>query len=413
MRNAEALIAARYMLSGRREGFISVISVFSFLGIMLGVATLIIVLSVMNGFRSELLQRILGLNGHIIVRALEGEITDFDALAARIAGIEGVTMVTPLAEAQVLATRKGNATGVLARGIRPDDLGRREIIADHIVDGALGAFGEGNGVVIGARLARRLGAGVGDEITLISPKGTVTAFGTVPRMMAFPVVALFEIGMFEYDNSYVFMPLEVAQRYLGLDDGVPELEVFTSNPETVKETDQRLLRALPPGLGIIDWRQRNASFFNALRVERNVMFLILTLIILVAAFNIISGLIMLVKDKSADIAILRTVGAPRAMIMRIFFIAGAGLGASGTLAGAALGLVFVSRIEAIRQFLEGLTGTALFSPEIYFLSKLPAETDPREVVTVVLMALGLSVLATLYPSWRAAKLDPIEGLRQS
>ncbi|MGE0254017.1 MAG: lipoprotein-releasing ABC transporter permease subunit [Alphaproteobacteria bacterium] len=408
----EWMVAGRYMRARRKEGFISVIAGFSLLGIALGVATLIIVMSVMNGFRAELLGRILGVNGHIsVVSQTPDGLAGWDALAARLRALPDVTSVVPVAEGQVMATSEGYAAGAMARGMRLEDLKARAAVSDHIVSGSLDGFAEGEGVLVGARLARRLGIAPGGKITLISPHGTKTAFGTVPRQKAYPVSGLFEVGMFEFDNSVVLMPLAAAQIYFRLDDRVSQLEVMVTNPDAVARPRAAVAATLSPGQGVFDWQQANRSFFNALHVERNVMFLILTLIILVAAFNIISGLIMLVKDKGADIAILRTMGTSRASIMRIFFIAGASIGVVGTTAGTLLGLVFCANIESIRQGLQALTGTDLFSPEIYFLSQLPAKVDPGEVITVVGMAFALSILATIYPSWRAARTDPVEALR--
>ncbi len=406
----EWMMAMRYLRARRQEGFISVIAWFSLLGIALGVATLIIVMSVMNGFRQELLTRILGINGHLSLYGVSAQLTDFDAVADKTRAVPGVIGVTPLIEGQVMATARGVAQGAMVRGLRTADLTRRTIVADNIKDGSLDKF-NGNSVVIGARLASRLGLTVGDRVTLISPKGNVTAFGTVPRVRAYRIAATFQIGMYEYESSFIFLPLKAAQVYFRLADAVTNLEVFVEDPDRARDLGQAVLAALGGKGRIHDWQQANASFFNAIQVERNVMFLILTLIIVVAAFNIISSMIMLVKDKGKDIAILRTMGATRATILRIFFLAGASIGVIGTLAGFGLGLAFAENIETIRQWIQGLTGTELFAAEIYFLSQLPAVVDPSEVVAVVLMGLGLSFLATLYPAWRAARTDPAEALR--
>jgi lipoprotein-releasing system permease protein len=407
------MVAFRYLRARRREGFISIIAWFSLLGIALGVATLIIVMSVMNGFKAELLDRILGLNGHVGLYATgPAGITDFDALAGTVAKVQGVVSVTPMIEGQVMATsRAGGASGALVRGIRPDDLMARAILRKGIKAGDLKAFTGDDAVIVGDRLAEKMGLRIGDPITLISPKGNATAFGTVPRIRSYHIVALFNVGMYEYDSSYIFMPLAAAQVYFNLPDKVTDLQVMVQNPNDIDRETRAIDQVTHGSVRVYDWQRANAGYFSAVTTERNVMFLILTLIILVAAFNIISSLIMLVKDKGRDIAILRTMGATRGMIMRIFFLDGASVGLVGTLAGLILGMAFALNIESIRQFLQSLTGTQLFSPEIYFLSQLPARVDSGDVITVVLMALGLSFAATIYPSWRAARLDPVEALR--
>ncbi|TVR82277.1 MAG: lipoprotein-releasing ABC transporter permease subunit [Rhodospirillales bacterium] len=406
----EWLIAMRYLRARRSEGFISVIAWFSLLGIALGVATLIIVMSVMNGFRQELLGRILGLNGHISVYAEAGGFTDYDDLAAAIRDLRDVTAVYPIVEGQVMVTHRGSTRGAVVRGVRMADLRQRPILADNINLGTLDNPDEG--LVIGQRLAEQMAVTVGDELSIISPQGRVTAFGSVPRVGTFPVAAIFEVGMYEYDSSFVFMPIEMAQAYFQFPGAASALEVFLTSPDRAPSLVPDLYRVLGDRGGrILEWQRANAGFFNAIQVERNVMFLILTLIILVAAFNVISSLIMLVKDKGRDIAILRTMGATRGMIMRVFLISGASIGVIGTTLGFVIGLTLAQNIEVIRQWIQGMTGTELFAAEIYFLSQLPAEVDPTEVATVVAMALGLSFLATLYPSWRAARIDPAEALR--
>jgi lipoprotein-releasing system permease protein len=406
----ERMVAFRYLRARRQEGFVSVIAIFSLLGIALGVATLIIVMSVMNGFRADLLGRILGLNGHLGVYAQTGSLGDFDAEAAKVTQVPGVTGVTPLIEGQVMATSEIGAAGALVRGIRPGDLRRRRLVADHIVQGSLADF-EDDGVAVGARLARRLGIAVGSAITIISPQGTATAFGTMPRIKTYNVIALFDVGMYEYDNSFIFVPLEAAQLFFRLPNAVTSLEVFVADPDRVHEDRRLIAGALGGHVRIVDWQQANSSLFNAVEIERNVMFLILTLIIVVAAFNIISSMIMMVKDKGRDIAILRTMGASRGAILRIFVLSGASIGVVGTVAGLLLGVVFTRNLEAIRQALQKVIGTDLFAAEIYFFTRIPARLDSGEVAAVVLMALALSFLATLYPSWRAARLDPVEALR--
>ena len=407
----EWMMASRYLRPRRQDGFVSVIAMFSLLGIALGVATLIIVMSVMNGFREELMKRILGLNGHLSLYANSVSLTDYDAVAARVADVPGVVLVAPVVEGQVMATANTVARGALVRGMRPEDLRRRAIIAENIVSGSLAAFAGDNAVVVGSRLAERMGLAVGDDITLISPQGNVTVFGTVPTVRNYKVVATFNIGMFEYDSSFVFMPLEAAQTYFRMPGAVTNLEITVDDVERAAGMAREVSAAAGGMNRVQDWQRSNASFFNAIQVERNVMFLILTLIIVVAAFNIISSLIMLVKDKGRAIAILRTMGATRGSIMRIFFLSGASIGVIGTVAGFVLGLTFSLNIETIRQALQRLTGTDLFAAEIYFLAHLPAKVDPLEVALVTLMALALSFLATIYPSWRAARIEPAEALR--
>lgn len=407
----ERLVASRYLRSRRQEGFISVIAWFSLIGIMLGVATLIIVMSVMNGFREELFARILGLSGHMSVMSVERDFTNYDAVAKKVRGVEGVVSVTPLVEGQVMATANGVASGALVRGVRAVDFAARPVLANAIIDGSIESYASGKGVMVGSRMAARMGLHVGSKITLISPKGNTSAFGTVPRMKAYPVAAVFQIGMFEYDNSYIYMPLAKAQIFFKKKKSISVLEILTVDADAISIIRKRLFTTLGPDVHILDWQQVNSSFFTALQVERNVMFLILTMIIIVAAFNIISSQIMLVNDKGRSIAILRTMGATRGMVLRIFFMTGASVGIIGTTLGSVLGIAFAVNIESIRQWIEGLTKTDLFAAEIYFLSKLPAVIDPGEVVSVILMALFLSFAASIFPAQRAARLDPVEVLR--
>lgn len=405
----ERFVAARYLRSKRKEGFISVIAGFSFTGIMLGVATLIIVMSVMNGFRHELISRILGINGHINVQGTE-IVQNYDFVVPEMKGIKGVVDVTPYVEGQVLLQTKNLSRGAIIRGMKSEDIKRNNLIHDNLISGDLSLFKK-NSVFIGRAMASRLGLTIGSRITLFSPEGKVSPFGTVPKTLRPMVVGIFDIGMYEYDSNFIFMPLETSQNFLNQKDSVSLIQVKTQSAEDLEEVKQALKNTLGPQAIITDWKRSNGSFFNALQVERNVMFLILTLIILVAAFNIISSLIMLVKDKGKEIAILRTIGASRISIMRIFVMTGASIGFFGTIAGAVLGITFATNIEYIRQFLESLSGTELFSAEIYFLSKLPAIVDWGEVITVISMALILSLLATLYPAWRASNMDPVEALR--
>ncbi|ABA05124.1 lipoprotein releasing system, transmembrane protein, LolC/E family [Nitrobacter winogradskyi Nb-255] len=407
----EWMLSGRYLRARRKEGFISVIAGFSFLGIMLGVATLIIVMAVMNGFRTELLSKILGLNGHLLVQPLESPLTDWKEVAERVSQVKGIRLAAPVVDGQALGSSPYNAAGVFVRGIRADDLNNLTSIARNIKQGTLDGFDEGQGVAIGRRLADQLSLHAGDSVTLVAPRGAVTPMGTTPRIKPYKIAAVFEIGMSEYDSTFVFMPLAEAQAYFNRANDVTSIEVYTDNPDKIDDFRKSVTEAAGRPVFLVDWRQRNSTFFNALQVERNVMFLILTLIVLVAALNIVSGLIMLVKDKGSDIAILRTMGASQGAIMRIFLITGAAIGVVGTLTGFVVGLVVCLNIESIRAFLSWLTSTELFSPELYFLSKLPAEIDARETSAVVIMALTLSFLATLYPSWRAARLDPVEALR--
>lgn len=409
----ERMIAFRYLRARKGERFVSVIAIFSLVGIALGVATLIIVMSVMNGFRQELLGRILGLNGHMqISSAQPGNIPDYGPLTERIRAVPGVVSATPMIEGQVLVTSEsGGASGGLARGIRPEDMAARRIIAGNIRAGRLSDFTGDDVVMIGTRMAARLGLAIGDRLTVISPQGRTTVLGTVPRLRAYRVVAMFEVGMNEYDSTFVFLPMAAAQTFFQTGDAASQIEVFVEDPLRARTVNAAIRAAAGRPLRILDWQDANSSFFNAVKVERNVMFLILTLIIIVAAFNIVSSLIMLVKDKGRDIAVLRTMGATRGAVMRIFLLCGASIGILGTSIGFLLGLVFCLNIESIRQFIQMLSGTELFSAEIYFLTQLPAVVDPNEVIQVVLMGLGLSLLATLYPSWRAARTDPVVMLR--
>ncbi len=407
----EWMIALRYLRAKRKESFVSVIAGFSLIGIALGVATLIIVMAVMNGFRHELLSRILGLNGHVIVQGYGGSLPNYDAIAARIRTVPGVTRVAPIVDGQVMGSANGASVGVLIRGMRQQDLETLTTVSNSLSEGALAHFTGGDEVIVGSRLADKLRLVAGGTITLIAPRGDVTPFGTTPRVKTYRVAGTFNIGMSEYDSIFVFMPLEEAQLYFNLDRSVSGLEVMVKNPDLAQNTVTAIGQAAGPYARVVTWQQTESSLFGAIEVEKNVMFLILTMIILVAALNIVSGLIMLVKDKSGDIAILRTMGATRGAVMRVFLIAGASIGVTGTLLGFLVGVVFCANIESIRQFLSSLTGTTLFNPEIYFLSRMPAEMDTGDVAAVVLMALTLSLLATLYPSWRAARLDPVEALR--
>jgi lipoprotein-releasing system permease protein len=409
----EWMLAFRYLRPRRKEAFISVIAGFSFVGILLGVATLVVVMAVMNGFRAELLGKILGINGHIIVQPTDGELTDYAVVADRIAAVKGVKQAMPIIEGQALASGPtGASSGVLVRGVRgPDLLGMEKVSGTVENGGDLIGFDDAGGVAIGVGLAASIGLAVGDKLTLLSPRGAVTPMGTAPRVKSYPVVAIFNIGMSEYDSTYVFMPLSEAQLYFNSPDAAQAIEVYIDDPDAVGSMRDAVDTAAGRPVYSTDWRQRNVTFFTALEVERNVMFLILTLIVLVAALNIISGLIMLVKDKGHDIAILRTMGATKGAILRIFFITGAAIGTAGTFAGLALGTLVCANIESIHRAISWITSTEVFSPSLYFLSQLPADMNPGETTAIVLLALGLSYLATLIPAWRAARLDPVEALR--
>ena len=407
----ERMLAMRYLRARRKEGFISVIAGFSFLGIVPGVATLIIVMAVMNGFRSELLSKILGMNGHLVLQPIDRVLDDYDDLAQRISSVDGVILAMPYVDGQALASTHTQNTGVIVRGLSEKSLKNLKSVATNIRQGTLDGFDSTEGLVIGTRLAQTLGLSLGDKLTLVSPRGTVTPFGTTPRVKTYPVTAIFEIGMSEYDLAFIFMPMGEAQLYFNQEGLASGIEIFVDDPDRIDNYRIGISAAVERQIYLSDWRQRNRSFFSALQVERNVMFLILTLIVLVAALNIVSGLIMLVKDKGRDIAVLRTMGATRGAIMRVFFMTGASIGTLGTFAGFLLGVIVCLNIESIRQFISHLTGTELFASEFYYLSQLPAEMAWTDVAAVVSMALALSFIATLYPAWRAAKLDPVEALR--
>ena len=408
----ERMVAWRYLRARRKEAFISVIAGFSFAGIMLGVATLIIVMAVMNGFRTELISRILGINGHIILQPIDSPLSDYPELAKKISAVPGVTMAIPMVEGQVFASGKvGAGTGAIVRGVRADDLLKLKEVADNVKAGDLLGYAAGDGILIGTRMANSLGVTAGDQISLLAPEGDVTPMGTNPRIKSYRISGVFEVGMSEYDSGIIFMPLEESQLYFNADGIVQQIEIFVTHPDLVDDTRDAIEQTVGRQIYLTDWRQRNQTFFSALQVERNVMFMILTLIVLVAALNIISGLIMLVKDKSSDIAILRTMGATSGSVMRIFFMTGAAIGIVGTFAGFVLGVIVCLNVESIRQFFTWLSGTVIFDPELYFLSQLPAEMNVGETVSVIVMALSLSFLATIFPAWRASRLDPVQALR--
>ncbi|MEM9782141.1 MAG: lipoprotein-releasing ABC transporter permease subunit [Pseudomonadota bacterium] len=408
----EWLIAGRYLRARRREGLISVIAGFSLVGIMLGVATLIIVMSVMNGFRVELTDRILGAQSHITVLPYDrAGLTDYRPITEAIAGVDGVTRAAPVLERQVLASGAGGNAGVLVRGMAPADLASLDGVADP--EDARGSLDDyPNGIAIGAGVARTLGVGLGDRVTIVSPRGTVTPFGTAPRSKAYDVVYIFRIGMAQYDNAYVFLPLETAQAFFNRVEAVDHIEVMLDDPYDLEQTGSLITAAAGGCCYLWNWQRANGAFLAALDVERRVMFIILTLIILVAALNIISGLTMLVKDKGRDIAILRTMGLTRGAILRVFFICGSTIGVIGTVLGVGLGILFTLNIQEIQGFVEAVSGGEVWNPEIRMLTRVPAVMVPSDVVMTVAIALGLSFLATFYPARRAARLDPVEALRR-
>jgi len=407
----EWIVALRYLRARRADGFVSVIAGFSFLGIMLGVATLIVVTSVMNGFHRELMDKIMGVNGHAFIQGVETPLTDWDEVSAKIARIPGVTLAIPMVEGAAGISTQFGQSGVLARGVREMDLVRLPGIAGNVRDGALTGFDSAGGVAIGMRLAETLGVRVGDKVSLLIAKGAQTPFGVAPRIKAYNVVAIFSIGMSEFDNVFVYMPLAEAQAFFNKDREATVIEAFVDDPDRMDEFRLALDKAVTRPLIVTDWRQRNRTFFETLQVEKNILFIILSLIVIVAAFNIVSGLTMLVKDKTQDIAILRTIGATRGAVLRIFMIIGASIGVTGALAGFGLGLLLAKNLDAIRLLLNKAFDANLFPAEFYFLSRLPAIVDPREVGVIVGMTLLIAILASIYPAWKAAALDPIEALR--
>ncbi len=411
----ERMVALRYLRARREEGFISIIALFSLVGIALGVATLIVVLAVMNGVRGEMIKSIIGLEGHVSVYSVNGKINTYDDISHLITGIPGVKTAWPKVEGQIMASHNGVATGAMVSGYRFDDLKRKDLLLKRITAGDVGAFEKGEGVIIGSRMAEKMNINVGDDITLISPEGRATIAGLVPRVKAYKVVALFSIGMFAYDNGLILLPFDEAQVYFKLKDNganqASTIEVMTDDPDKAHEIAVTISRDLGTAYRVYDWKSSNNHIFQAVLVQRNVMFLILTLIILVASFNIISSLIMLVREKGRDVGILRTMGASRGSIMRIFFMCGSCVGVIGTLIGVLLGLLIAFNTENIQLWLESMMGHKLFADELYFLSHLPSKVDPGEVLVVIAMALTLSFLATIYPARRAASLDPAEVLR--
>lgn len=412
----EFLVAWRYLKSKRKDGFISVITWLSLVGIMLGVATLVIVMSVMNGFREEMLAKILGMNGHVVVMPEYGrhDIRDYDGLVKKLmaSGLAPEFKIPPIpvAEGQVMAAGDNASAGAMLRGLEPGDMKNLEPLRDGILETGLDGIGADTALV-GYQLANSLGVAIGEDITLTTARGNITAFGTVPRVRAYGIGATFKTGMSIYDSSYVFMSLADAQSFLNMDGAVSHIDIFLNDPDGARRVAALISNGILRGRMAYAWQDRNSSFVSALTVERNVMFLILTLIILVASFNIISSLVMLTKDKSRDIAVLRTIGATKGSVMRIFFIAGSIIGVAGTTLGLGLGVLISENIEWVRQLFQVLTGTKLFPDDVYFLSEMPSKIDYAEVAWTAAMSLAISFLATLYPSRKAARMQPVEVLR--
>jgi lipoprotein-releasing system permease protein len=408
----ERMIAKRYLLPGKGEGFIFLVASISLIAVMLGVAALIIVMSVMNGFRAELFDKIVGLNGHAVVQGYGGKLPEWRRIADEVRRIPGVTSAVPLIEQPLMASSEGRVEGVLVRGMRTEDIVTNPTLDGKVVAGSLAAVRPGSeSVAIGARLAEQLGVGAGGSISLISPEGASTPFGTVPRIVSYRVAAIFEIGVYDYDKTYVVMPIEDAQTFLMMGDTVGMIQVQTNDPDRVGDMLAPISQKYAGQAVVTDWRSLNASLFEALQVERVVMFWILSLIILVAAFNILSSLIMLVRAKTRDIAILRTMGASRSSMLRIFMTVGVTIGSLGTLAGLVLGFVILFFRQRIVNFIQFLTGQNLWDPSIRFITELPSKTSPVEVAAIVALALGSSFLFTLYPAWKAASTDPVQVLR--
>lgn len=439
----EWLVALRYLRSRRKDAFVSVISALTMAGIAIGVATLIVVLSVMGGFRTELIEKILGLNGHFTAYPLDGRLTDYDAVVARIETVDGVLAANAYVQGQALATGIGQSSGVQVRGLTLNSIRKLPALHASPVLGGWDAWDDTGGVALGYRLARDLGVSIGDQISIITPEGAITPFGRTPQVRSYPVNVIVDLGMIEFDTLFVFMPLQDAQEYFrlyedhlkdgaepvelnpldfdALDEDFSDryeriyeastIEIVLAEPDLTEEMRRPIAEAAERPLVLYSWQQRNQTLFEALQVERVVMFTILSMIIVVAAFNIISSLVMLVKDKGTDIAVLRTMGATRLSIMRIFSIAGTAIGVIGTVIGLGLGLIVAANAETIRAWLSEVIGISLFPPDVFFLSALPSRIDPAEVAFVLSLSLGLSFLATLYPAWRAAQYDPVEALR--
>jgi lipoprotein-releasing system permease protein len=411
----ERSIALRYLRARRKEGGVALVSIISFVGVMLAVMALIIIMSVMNGFRSELMGKILGFNPHLYVAGEPINAAGREAAIARIKAVPGVVEASPVVEAQAMLLGRGQISGAIVRGVTPADLARTPIVAGNIQRGSTTDFGKGeyggDRILLGERLASQLDLDVGDTVTLVSPTGGDTPFGSTPRSKDYVIGAIFSVGMSEYDQAFAYMPLEQAQLFFGRDQAVDAIAVKLANADKARELRGKVAKAAGPGAVVTDWTDRNKSFFNALQVERSVMRLILMFVVAIAAMNIITGLIMLVKNKTKDIAILRTMGAGRGAVLRIFFMAGAAIGVLGTLAGLVAGVLFCVFIKQIQAFVEWATQTSVFNADVYFLSHIPAKVDWTEVAVITVWAVLMSFVATLPPAWRASRLDPVEALR--
>jgi len=414
-RSYEWKVALKYLSIKGHDGFVTVIALFSLFGIFLGVGALVVTMSVMGGFREELLNKVIGFNGHVLYQPFGGKMENYDQAASDLSTVKDVVKVRPIIEGQALAMMGDNGTFALVRGVKPEDLKSKDLVSSNIVEGSLDHFGEGeNDIVIGKRLTEKYSLQIGSDVTLMSPRGRITAFGTVPRIQQFTVVAIFEVGEFNYDSSYFFVPLKAAQTYFQYGDQAGGLEITLTHADMVGKVYPLLAqRIVDAGLAgrIIDWQQLNRSFFNALQIEKNAMFIILSLIILVAVFNVISTMIMLVKSKTRDIAVLRTMGASRSSITRIFFIIGSSIGVIGTFLGVVGGVYLANHLQWVADLIEKMTGATVWDAETRFISEIPSKVDNMEVIAITIVALTLSLLATIFPALKAANTDPVKALK--